>query len=64
MQLGSHHGVPLQAALETTRALLKRTYQRVLLPVSVALSYSGREGMTVGMGETELVAAEVAVAKA
>lgn len=42
------------------------TYQRVLLPVSVAFSYSGREGTTVGRGATELVASrpEVAVAKA
>lgn len=43
-----------------------KTYQRVLLPVSVALSYSGSEGTTVGMGATELEASrlEVCVAKA
>ena len=42
------------------------TYQRVLLPVSVAFSYSGSEGTTVGRGATELEASrpEVAVAKA
>lgn len=42
------------------------TYQRVLLPVSVAVSYSGSEGTTVGRGATELEASrpEVAVAKA
>ena len=41
------------------------TYQRVLVPVSVAVSYSGSEGTTVGMGETELVAnGNEAVAKA
>jgi hypothetical protein len=42
------------------------TYQRVLTPVSVAFSYSGSEGTTVGTGATELEASrpEVAVAKA
>lgn len=36
------------------------------MPVSVALSYSGSEGTTVGMGATELEASrlEVCVAKA
>jgi hypothetical protein len=42
------------------------TYQRVRTPVSVAFSYSGSEGTTVGTGATELEASrpEVAVAKA
>ena len=37
-------------------AWILMTYQRVLLPVSLASWYSGRLGTTVGMGETELVA--------
>jgi hypothetical protein len=43
-----------------------KTYQRVLLPESVEVSYSGSEGTTVGRGATELEASrpEVAVAKA
>ena len=41
------------------------TYQRVLLPASPAVTYSGRDGTTVGTGATELVAnGTVAVAKA
>jgi hypothetical protein len=59
--------MPLRALLGLIAAFrLIVTYQRVLLPVSVAFSYSGREGTTVGRGATELVASrpEVAVAKA
>jgi len=37
------------------------TYHRVRVPVSLAVWYSGREGTTVGMGATELLAASMKV---
>ena len=68
---GIHHAKPARAAAcEAAHGIAGalETYQRVLLPVSVALSYSGSEGTTVGRGtwELELEASrpEVAVAKA
>lgn len=39
------------------------TYHSVLLPVSLAVWYSGSEGTTVGTGETDAVGATVAVAE-